>query len=559
MPDKPQHRNAIWSVFWAVVGVLVVQLIYPPTHTVPMAFWQGQSHGNKSELLLAADIAKAFEATTVRLMAGDVSVEVPLGALGAEPQAASVVAELTEYPFWQRYVPLSILWPRFVDATTLTYANAISQPECQLRAAELSYDAVNASVQLKDGQLVATDDIDGAHVNADELCRQIQQTPIRLGQVVELQVAAQTIVAEQTSADFAAVAQQARAALDRPITFAYEQQMYTPEPAERAQWLRLDSDEAGQTALGVNHDALRTYLSGLSEQIGRPAGQTNITIVNGVETGRDTGEPGREVEYEPIIAAVSEQLLSQAMTQPIQLRLRDVAPSIIYNSRYTATEEGLQAYVSDAARQYNARISIQQLDGGMWRASAREHESIPSASTYKLYVAMRLFDDMKAGRASWSDSILDTTVSVCFDRMTIASTNPCAEEWLRRFGRQAMNDYLYDRGFSRGTTFTHPTATHTTAGDLTTYMVRLARSELYDDIYKQRLLASLGNHPFPYGIPRGSAGKVHNKVGFLWDYVHDTAIVEHLGGRYVMTIMTKGQSYTRIAEITREVERIMYG
>ena len=311
MPDRAQHRNAIWAVFWAVAGILVVQIIYPPTHTLPLAYWQGQHQGYSSELVVAADIAKAFDDTTMRLTAGGKSVDVGLGALGAEPQVASVVTDLTAYPFWQRYVPLSILWPRFVDATTLTYANAISQPECQLRAAELSYDAVNASVQLKDGQLVATDDIDGAHVNADELCRQIQQTPIRLGQVVELQVAAQTIVAEQTSADFAVVAQQARTALDRPITFAYEQQKYTPEPVERAQWLRLDSDEAGQTALGVNHDALHTYLSGLSEQIGHPAGQTNITIVNGIETGRDTGEPGREVEYEPIIAAVSEQLLAR--------------------------------------------------------------------------------------------------------------------------------------------------------------------------------------------------------------------------------------------------------
>jgi len=51
---------------------------------------------------------------------------------------------------------------------------------------------------------------------------------------------------------------------------------------------------------------------------------------------------------------------------------------------------------------------------------------------------------------------------------------------------------------------------------------------------------------------------VHDKVGFLWDYVHDTAIVNHPKGNYVMTIMTKGQSYAAIAAVTREVERIMY-
>ena len=558
MPDEARRRNAIWWVFWAVTGILIVQIIYPPTHTMPLAYWQGQHHGYSSEIILAANIAKEFDDTIVRLKAGDKSVDVRIGALGAEPQVGSVLEELTDYPFWQRYVPLSILWPRFVETTTLTYANPIAQAECKARADELSHSAVNASVQLEDGQLIANDDASGLQVDADELCRQIQELPTRLGDVVDVNVEGKVIAAEQTSDDFAAVAQQARAALGHTVTLTYEQKIYAPEPTEQASWLRLDSDDTGQTILVVNDDAVREYLANISKQIGRPAGKTNVSIVDGVEKSRQVGESGQEINYEPAISEVRGQLLGQAMVQPIELNLRDVAPTIIYNNQYTATQEGLQAYVSDAARKYNAHISIQQLDGAGWRAAAREHESIPSASTYKLYVAMKLFDEMKAGKVSWSDSILDTNVSVCFDRMTIASTNQCSEEWLRRFGRQEVNQYLYDNGFSKGTTFTHPVASHTTAADLTNYMVRLARGELFDDVYKQRLLASLGNHPFPYGIPAGSTGRVHDKVGFLWDYVHDAAIVDHLRGRYAMTIMTKGQSYARIAEITREVERIMY-
>jgi len=76
--------------------------------------------------------------------------------------------------------------------------------------------------------------------------------------------------------------------------------------------------------------------------------------------------------------------------------------------------------------------------------------------------------------------------------------------------------------------------------------------------YRDRLLHSLSVHPYRYGIPTGSGGEVWDKVGFLWDYVHDTAIVKHPRGTYVMTIMTKGQSYATIASLTREIERIMY-
>src|SRR5690606_27503596 len=103
------------------------------------------------------------------------------------------------------------------------------------------------------------------------------------------------------------------------------------------------------------------------------------------------------------------------------------------------------------------------------------------------------------------------------------------------------------RGVSRGTTFTSPIAVHTTAADLTNHMTKLERGELYDDVYRQRLYHSLSTHPYRYGIATGSSGQVYDKVGFLWDYVHDTGVVKHPRGTYVVTIMTKGQSYARIA------------
>jgi hypothetical protein len=103
-----------------------------------------------------------------------------------------------------------------------------------------------------------------------------------------------------------------------------------------------------------------------------------------------------------------------------------------------------------------------------------------------------------------------------------------------------------------------PVATHTTANDLQKMMLGINDGSLMSGANKDRLLHSLATHPYRYGIPTGSSGQVWDKVGFLWDYVHDTAIVKHPQGTYVMTIMTKGQSYATIASLTREIERIMY-
>ena len=165
---------------------------------------------------------------------------------------------------------------------------------------------------------------------------------------------------------------------------------------------------------------------------------------------------------------------------------------------------------------------------------------------------------MNEGRHDWNTPILGTTTNACFDRMTIASTNPCAEEWLNQFGRTNLNNYLYSRGFSAATTFTHPEAAHTSARDLTNYMIGLERGTLIGGAQRERLLSSLSRHPYRYGIPAGSKGKVWDKVGFVWDCVNDTAIVHHPRGTYVMTILTRGQSYGAIAAMTRDIERIMY-
>ncbi|HMS93291.1 MAG TPA: serine hydrolase, partial [Candidatus Saccharibacteria bacterium] len=108
------------------------------------------------------------------------------------------------------------------------------------------------------------------------------------------------------------------------------------------------------------------------------------------------------------------------------------------------------------------------------------------------------------------------------------------------------------------TTFTHPVATHTTARDLRTFLLGVNDGSIVNGAQRDRLLTALSSHSFRQGIPAGSKGTVQDKVGFLWDYTHDAAIVRHPRGTYVMVVMTKGQSYARIAAITREVEKIMY-
>jgi len=320
----------------------------------------------------------------------------------------------------------------------------------------------------------------------------------------------------------------------------------------------LSTATNGDVALAIDKDKIKAYLNDINTKVGTPAGQTDITIVDGREIGRTVGANGRAIESTGLSDQLAKALLGTVGPVSLTAQFVETQPSVIFNSKYTTTQMGLQAYIDDVARTKNMHIMIQQLDGEKWSASSRATESIPSGSTYKLFVALVLFDKMQKGEIHWADPMLDTTVAGCFERMTVASTNPCAEAWIAQFGRQYINDFIYARGFSAGTSFTTGSANQTTAADLNKYMTGLNDGTLVSGEYRDRLLDSLGRHPYRYGIPTGSAGAVHDKVGFLWDYVHDTAIVQHPRGTYIMTIMTKGQSYAAIAAVTRQIERIMY-
>ncbi len=553
-------RNMAWAAATIACLVIVAQLLYPADRGLPLASVAGRNLAMAPHDEIAGVIAEQFDKTVVKLTVGsDKTVEFTLKSAGAEPNTELMINSLSLYPLWQRFIPGSILWQAGqLSVASVYYTGAPFQEFVDARSKELTFPAQNARLVIKDGQLQATEAIASSEVDSGALQQSISRASIQLGQTTVIQAPTKRQAAARTSKDLAAVRQQAEAVLAHSVAITASDKKFSPDRTELASWIVLSTNDAGDVALTIDKEKIKAYLAQINSQVGTPAGQTDISIVDGQERGRTTGVTGRAIA----IDALADQLASSVLVPPPAIELTaqfiETQPSIIFNSKYTATQAGLQAYINDIARTKNMHIMIQQLDGNRWSAGARATESIPSGSTYKLYVALVLFDRIDKGQIHWEDPMLDTTVAGCFERMTVASTNPCAESWIAQFGRQYINDFVYARGFSTGTSFTTGSATQTTAADLNKYMTGLNDGTLVSGANRARLLDSLGRHPYRYGIPTGSKGAVHDKVGFLWDYVHDTAIVNHPNGSYIMTIMTKGQSYGAIATATREIERIMY-
>lgn len=560
MPQKKRYRVLVWVIFFVCSAVIAAQLLYPADRALPLVRLHGDAIGFEKEEDTAFRVQELFNDMGVRLTVADHEpVEAQLPTIGGEIDTSGVLRAASEYPFWQRFIPFSILVHiRSLDSAAVSYNVPLLNQFAETASRSLSSAPQNARVSIEDGRLSARDDVAGQIVTSEQIVQEITWYQYTLGDVSTINLTAEEKPADTTAADLSAVRHDAAAALERTVQMTVGGKTFTPDRTQRAAWLEIAQDDNNHVVLRFDEASLKKYLIRVNKNIGTDPGTTVIGYVDGKEVTRTKGATGRELDYETVEKQIKAWIMRAEGTGNLTVQLRSIKPHVRYEGTYSSTQKGLQAYLDDAARNQNASIVVQQLDGKKWQARADASVSAPSASTYKLYVAWMLFAKMDEGSIDWNSRILDTTVSGCFDRMTIASTNPCAERWIADFGRTHLDAFLHSHGYSKGTTFNTQGAVRTTANDLAKFMVSLERGENIRGAHRDRLLHSLSVHPYRQGVPSGSAGRVSDKVGFLWDYTHDAAIVHHPKGTYVITVMTKGRSYATIAEITRRVEKIMY-
>ena len=299
------------------------------------------------------------------------------------------------------------------------------------------------------------------------------------------------------------------------------------------------------------------YVAAAAKPFITQPGTTKVTLVDGVETGRVEGPAGRDVNYGQLGADISKVLFEGAGSSAA-VQFTPIPAKVAYTKTYSSSQAGLRAYVGDMTSGGNIEISVQQLSGSGWSASGGAGRSVVSASTYKLFISLLLFDKINTGEIKWSDPIQGTNVDGCLTNTIVVSANNCAEQWIREWGRPNVNAALYAKGFSSATTFTAPDAAHTSASDLQKLLIGLQNRTMFNGADADKLLALMKRQVYRKGIPSGSTALVADKVGFLWDYLNDAAVVYHPRGTYVLVIMTKGESWGKIAEITAQIERIMY-
>lgn len=551
------RKHVLFGVGALIVLEVCAQLLLPYDRAVPLARVGTVRAGLSSRSDLARIFQEQFQSSKVEITSGDRVMTSELAKLGASINNDQMAARLSDYPLWQRLIPFSVLAKQpHLKSLSVGFTGTQLAQQAESIARQLSYQPADASLSLKDGALVVGVAKQGHTVTAGDVKSALLGASYNAG-TTKVHIQGKTMAPAVRDADIADAKRQAAEALQRPIVLSVTgKSPMTIDAATKASWLAIDVT-VKPAALSVNQEAVTAFVTAINEKVKKAPTAIAVTVVDGSEQGRTEGTPGSSLDI-PAVVAELDSALRGLRAATVEVALRPNAPPIIYQRSYSSSQAGLRAYVAYATSTQNVRIVVQQLDGPGWTASGRADESIPSASTYKLYVMMRVFDDINAGRLTWDTPMLDTTAGGCFERTIVPSTNPCAEQWIRQYGRDALNQYVHDKGFSSGTGFTFSDATHTTAGDLARYLIGLNNGTLVGGNNRDMLLEKMSRQLYRYGIPTGTKGWTQDKVGFLWDYIHDAAIVHNPKGTYVLVIMTKGYSYGYIANVAKQIDTILY-
>lgn len=285
-----------------------------------------------------------------------------------------------------------------------------------------------------------------------------------------------------------------------------------------------------------------------------------VSIVVGAAGRASMDEAGGNEVKQATTGGVSAEVANEEAQKltPIEILKRDLPTKLADINQQLGITASTDLGYGDLPAGTSTAISVVDLTNGWGRYDYNANVQFTSASTYKLYVAYAMIQDVEQGRRNWNSSLNGQTFESCLSTMIINSNNACPESYLVSNGYSVVNRRIREIGISDQTQLALYDV-RTTAGDLSLTLERLYKGELMSEDNKNRLLSLMEQQVYRWGIPTGvgDRGVVYDKVGWLDMLEHDAAIVSSDKGDYVLVIMTNGESREYLAKVSEYIHTVM--
>lgn len=556
-----------WLVFGAV-GVLVLivigQLLYPADKLLPLASVDDVWLGGWSQADAAKVLDERYNSTPIDIYFGesDSPYRTPQPVdVGLVVKNESRIGGM-DYPWYLRIVPTSIVWAHaFVkpasspeyqrDTTALTaYINQQFGQSCSVAPK-------NASVTVVDNKLAVEKSAPGGTCSLPELTQALSDMQMTITGSSSIRMPVVVRPADIDDADAEGLATIIENAIKSGLSVTAADSQVVIARDTLVSWLDF-STSGGVLDYSFSSDRASSYLNEqFASKVATQPGVTTIATYDFVETSRQTGASGRTLDVVATLASLKDAVLGKLPVAVVQTSA--TAPTLQYTRAYSPTHVGLSALMQNFAQTHAGTygVALTELSGQYRRATYNGDTSFTTASTYKLFIAYSTLKRIESGEWKWTDQVQGgRDLTKCFDDMIVVSDNECAHALLDKIGYRPLTNEAKAIG-AVNTSFLGSDGIKTTAEDLALLLAELQTGQiLQQQANRDILINAMKRNIYRQGIPKGVAGTVADKVGFLDALLHDAGIVYATSGTYVLVIMTNGSSWGNIAELTRQLEAL---
>lgn len=560
-----KHRVVIGGILSAVAMLfIIIQVLYPSNRLLPLTNIEGNSVGHWSKQDAINKLNYEYEQKDIDLYFWNGSVAYATfrpSDIGLSIDTSRNV-NAYNYPWYLRIIPTSILWAQWVKPNA---APSYAPDPIKIKTFIAQYVGETCFVTPKDatlipggGKLEVSPSAPGGTCNRDEAEAKLAEIKPHLTQKAEVRIPTDEEPPKISDKEAQDLANTINEQLGKGVEIQIGDEKTNLNITDVMSWLDFPISDEGKLTMSVNQDRAREFFdANISPKIAKAPGVTKIVTKDFNEVSKQEGQSGQSFDMNAVTAGISEYLLTGDGSK-LKVELTTQPPRVEYSREYSPTSTGLSALITYFAQTHAGNYSVQltELSGSYRSASYNQSTQFTAASTYKLFVAWGTLRKIETGAWSWGEVVSNgRSISTCFDAMLTVSDNACAVALLNKYNYNTLTNDIHALGFgSSGFPGGSPI---TTAADLASFLVKLQSGQLgISSADRSLFINTLSRNVYRSGIPSGVSGTVADKVGFIYGYLHDAAIVYAPSGTYVLVIMTNGSSWSKIAELTRQIEAL---
>lgn len=548
-----RNRHIVKYSGWALLAVILVQLVYPRSVMLPNTTIAGKSYSFKSKSSVIDDL-KIEDDEPITVEVEEVKIPISTAQLGVRVDASKTIEPALAYSWLARLIPFTILKNHDVSDFGIVVTDRYAVQTFYKGLAKYDEPPVNAVVEIKDQKAKASPPVAGYMYSSDENMARLANLRISEDKKLTITSLKTDAPISKTMADD--TAKKINKIINQPLEVTADQEKTTISSETIAGLISTVPDNAKKVLnIVYNGEKVAAAIAPMSDKIYFPQTPKTVKHVDGKQVTTIEGEAGREIDQEATFKAISTAM--DAHEKKVVAVVKVVQPTAQSTKGYSRSSKGINTLISDWVKDHNGSFNVSMQDfTGKISASYNSNTKVTSASIYKLYVADVVYTKAGKGEMSLDGYALPGfTVQECIDVMIIRSDNPCAQALGAKIGWQKNDPFLASQGFT--STTLKSGSFLTTSSDTASLLHKLQSGNLIANSYKDTLLALMKKQIYRNGIPDGSAGSVADKVGFLDALNHDAAVVYHPKGTYVLVIMSSGSSFGNISDLAELISNVM--